>query len=95
VRSIYEPFTAAVRRHPELSPRVGVFFALHTAVDEQHQAALRSVAVEMARRPECRVDLRRGMFKALNLRERYWDWLQDRVRRSTMERGVISDGEKS
>lgn len=85
VRSIYEPFAAAVRRHPELSARAAVFFPLHTAVDEQHQAALHSIAVDMARRPKDRGDLRRGMDKALNLRARYWDWLQDRARRSTME----------
>ncbi len=88
VGSIYEPFAAAVRRHPGLSGRAAVFFPLHTAVDEQHQATLRAIAVEMSRRPDYRIDLRRGMTKALNLRANYWDWLQDRVPRPTTERRV-------
>jgi len=79
VSSIYGPFSAAVRRHPKLSGRAGVFFPLHSLVDEQHQAAFHSIAVEMARQPASREDLRRGMNKALDLRASYWDWLQDRA----------------
>ena len=85
VQAIYAPFTAAVERHPDISSRDGVFFALHSLVDEKHQAALRSIAVDMASSPQGRIDLDRGMIKSLNLRASYWDWLRNRALGPTME----------
>lgn len=76
VRAIYAPITRAVQRL-ELEPRDTVFFPLHTVVDDEHQATLRSIATSYARRAH--PDLRRGMLKALQLRSVFWDWLYARA----------------
>jgi pyrroloquinoline quinone (PQQ) biosynthesis protein C len=79
VRTIYGPFVAAVARLGDLSPRDTVFFALHTAVDDHHQATIQALSVDHAATPEGRVALRRGMLKALQLRSGFWDWMLARA----------------
>lgn len=76
VRAIYAPISRAVQRLG-LAPRDTVFFPLHTVVDDEHQATLRSIATSYARRAH--PDLRRGMLKALQLRSVFWDWLHARA----------------
>lgn len=79
VSTMYQGFVRAVGRHPELDPRDAVFFVLHTAVDDDHQASLRGISVDFAGSEQGRRDLRRGMLKALNLRCAFWDFLLERA----------------
>lgn len=79
VRTMYGAFTQALDRVPGLSPRDTVFFPLHTAVDDHHQATLQSIAADFAATPAGRTGLRRGLLKALQLRSAFWDWLYERA----------------
>lgn len=75
---IYQPFVAAVEALG-LAPRDRVFFLLHTAVDDHHQATLRQIAIDCAATPQGRLDLAKGMRKALALRHAFWSWLHQRA----------------
>lgn len=79
VRTMYGSFVQALERVGELSARDTVFFPLHTAVDDHHQAALQAISANFAATPEDRVGLRRGMLKALQLRCTFWDWMLARA----------------
>jgi pyrroloquinoline quinone (PQQ) biosynthesis protein C len=79
VRSIYRPFVEGIGRLGTLAPEDSVFFPLHTAVDDHHQATLRAIAVDFAATPQGRADLHKGMCKALALRDSFWSWLYDRA----------------
>ncbi|MBM4378168.1 MAG: iron-containing redox enzyme family protein [Deltaproteobacteria bacterium] len=79
VRTIYGPFVKALSRL-DLRPEDTVFFPLHTAVDDHHQATLEAISADFARTEEGRVGLRRGMLKALSLRTAFWDWLHERAK---------------
>ncbi|MBM4357298.1 MAG: iron-containing redox enzyme family protein [Deltaproteobacteria bacterium] len=79
VRTIYGPFVKAIARLDDLALRDTVFFPLHTAVDDHHQATLQSLSVDHADTPEGRLALRRGMLKALQLRSAFWDWMLARA----------------
>jgi pyrroloquinoline quinone (PQQ) biosynthesis protein C len=79
VRTIYGPFVRTILRISDLRPRDTVFFPLHTAVDDHHQATLQAVSADFASSDEGRADLRRGMLKALTLRCTFWDWLHARA----------------
>jgi hypothetical protein len=56
-----------------------VFFPLHTAVDDHHQATLRDIAIDLAATEQGRLDLAKGMQKALALRCSFWSWLHQRA----------------
>lgn len=79
VRTIYGPFVQAIARVGTLAPRDTVFFPLHTAVDDHHQATLQALSIDHASTPEGRAALRRGMLKALQLRSAFWDWMLARA----------------
>jgi pyrroloquinoline quinone (PQQ) biosynthesis protein C len=79
VSTMYTSFLAALARVNGLSPRDTVFFPLHTAVDDHHQATLQAIATELAVNETGRQDLRRGMLKALQLRSAFWDWMYARA----------------
>lgn len=80
VRTIYQPFVDAIRQlGTRLDPRDTVFFPLHTAVDDQHQATLRMIAIDFATTPAGRLDLAKGMHMALALRDSFWGWLHERA----------------
>ncbi len=79
VRPIYQHFVAAIRCVGSISPRDSVFFALHTAVDDHHQATLARIAESFAATEDGRMGLRKGMIKALGLRATFWDWLYERA----------------
>jgi hypothetical protein len=76
---VYGSFVKALARLGDLHPRDTVFFPLHTAVDDHHQATLQEVSAEFARTDEGRAGLRRGMLKALSLRASFWDWMHERA----------------
>jgi len=78
VQTIYQPFVAATTALG-MAPRDCVFFPLHTAVDDHHQATLRQIAIDFAATPEGRLDLAKGMRKALALRHSFWSWLHSRA----------------
>lgn len=78
VQTIYQPFVVAIDRFG-MDPRESVFFPLHTAVDDHHQATLRQIAIDLARTPQGRKDLAKGMHKALALRCSFWTWLHQRA----------------
>ncbi len=78
VRDLYKPFVEAIARL-DLNPADTVFFPLHTAVDDHHQATLLDIARYYARTPEGRSDVAKGMRKALALRASYWDWMHERA----------------
>lgn len=79
VRTIYGPFVAAIERVGDLSRRDTVFFPLHTAVDDHHQATLQAISADFATTRSGRTELRRGMLKALQLRSAFWDWMLARA----------------
>lgn len=79
VSTMYRPFVTAIGRFGELDPRDTVFFPLHTAVDDHHQAVLKQIAIDHARTQAGRTGLRHGMLKALQLRCAFWDWMQARA----------------
>jgi hypothetical protein len=80
VSTLYRPFVQAIERHGGLRPCDTVFFPLHTAVDDHHQASLRRIAIDLAADERGRADLARGMHKALALRDSFWSWLHERAR---------------
>lgn len=76
---IYPPLRRAMERLGTVSPRDGVFFKLHTLVDDQHQASLLALARKLGASPRGRDDLALGMTKALALRDSFWNWLHQRA----------------
>ena len=56
-----------------------VFFPLHAAVDDHHQATLLEISRHYASTSQGRIDLLKGMRKALALRAAFWDWLHLRA----------------
>jgi CRP-like cAMP-binding protein len=78
VRDLYQPFVRAIGRL-DLDPAATVFFPLHTAVDDHHQATLLDIARHYARTADGRADLAKGMRKALSLRASFWDWMYERA----------------
>jgi pyrroloquinoline quinone (PQQ) biosynthesis protein C len=79
VRAIYQPFVDAIQKVGTIKPEDAVFFPLHTAVDDHHQAALKAIATDFATTPAGRADLAKGMMKALALRGSFWSWLYERA----------------
>jgi pyrroloquinoline quinone (PQQ) biosynthesis protein C len=79
VRDLYRPLVRALERLPELRREDTVFFPLHTAVDDHHQATLRAIAGRHASTEAGRRDLQKGLRKALALRAAFWDWLYERA----------------
>lgn len=78
MQTIYQPFVQAIERLG-LDPRDSVFFPLHTAVDDHHQATLRDIAIDLAGTAQGRLDLSKGMHKALALRCSFCSWLHQRA----------------
>ncbi|MDE0960731.1 MAG: iron-containing redox enzyme family protein [Planctomycetota bacterium] len=60
-------------------PSETVFFPLHAAVDDHHQETLLDISRHYAATASGRVDLVKGMRKALALRSGFWDWLHLRA----------------
>lgn len=81
VSRIYAPIIEALKRLGTLERRDYVFFELHCEVDEDHHEALLRIARDFAEVPGNRIDLRKGMLKALGLRTRFWDWMYHRARK--------------
>ncbi|MEO1999843.1 MAG: iron-containing redox enzyme family protein, partial [Planctomycetaceae bacterium] len=80
VGKIYAPIVRAIERLGTLDRRECVFFELHCEVDDDHHEALLAIARDFAEDPGNRVDLRKGMLKALGYRARFWDWMHQRAR---------------
>ena len=80
VNKIYTPMIRAIERLGTLERRDYVFFDLHCEVDEDHHKALLNIAHDFADVPLNRIDLRKGMLKALGFRARFWDWMHERAR---------------
>jgi CRP-like cAMP-binding protein len=78
VHSVYQHFLPVLAKL-EVEPRDAVFFPLHTIVDDHHQHTLRQIAIDFAATPQGRIDLEKGMRKALFLRSGFWDWLWERA----------------
>ncbi len=80
VNKIYSPIIRALKRLGTIERRDYVFFELHCEVDDDHHEALLRIAHDFAEIPGNRIDLRKGMLKALGFRTRFWDWMHDRAR---------------
>lgn len=78
VSTMYQAFLPLLAR-AGLSPRDAVFFPLHAAVDDHHQATLLAVARDLAGTAHGREGLVKGMRKALALRVAFWDHLWARA----------------
>ena len=76
---IYPAFVDALRGLGDVAPRDGVFFLLHTLIDDHHQASLQTLARKLGASRKGRRDLRLGMTKALALRDTFWSWLHQRA----------------
>jgi pyrroloquinoline quinone (PQQ) biosynthesis protein C len=79
VPAIYPAFMQAMHGLGDVNPRDGVFFALHTLVDDHHQATLKALACKLAIRQRGQQELALGMIKALALRDAFWSWLHQRA----------------
>ncbi len=80
VNKIYTPIIRAIERLGTLERKEYVFFELHCEVDDDHHEALLNIASDFMDVPQNRIDLRKGMLKALGLRVIYWDWMHERAR---------------
>ena len=78
VSTMYEYFLPALNVL-EVPGSETVFFPLHAAVDDHHQATLLDISRHFASTAQGRIDLLKGMRKALALRAGFWDWLQIRA----------------
>ena len=78
VSTMYQNFLPALKQSG-LSGREGVFFPLHATVDDHHQEALNAIARDFADTAEGRLELKKGMRKALFLRTGFWDWMYARA----------------
>ena len=79
VSTMYQSFVVACGREANLDGRSTVFFALHTAIDDDHQETLQRLAEDFATTARGRSDLRCGMLEALSARAAFWDWMLDRA----------------
>jgi pyrroloquinoline quinone (PQQ) biosynthesis protein C len=52
VQTIYQPFVAAINQLGSLKPEDAVFFPLHTAVDDHHQATLKAIRLPAISLPQ-------------------------------------------
>ncbi|MDP7637079.1 MAG: iron-containing redox enzyme family protein [Phycisphaerae bacterium] len=82
VNKIYTPIIRAIKRLGTIDRRDSVFFELHCEVDEDHHEALLKIARDFVDIPQNRLDLRKGMLKALGLRSIFWDWMHNRARQA-------------
>lgn len=75
--TIARPVLEAVGR-VGLDPRAAAFFAVPAAAIEPLPMGLRRIAIDLARTPQGRLELAKGMHKALGLRAAFWAWLHQR-----------------
>ena len=87
VSTMYQHFLPALKTL-DLAASDTVFFPLHAAVDDHHQETLLDISRHYARTPEGRLELLKGMRKALALRAGFWDWMLLRAR----TRGACDEG---
>jgi CRP-like cAMP-binding protein len=66
---------AAIDRSGAGSGEAGAYFRLTSQPDAAASTALRRLTAAFAASPEGRRDLRRGMLRALALRDSFWSWL--------------------
>jgi len=78
VSTMYRHFLPALRS-TQLEPEAVVFFPLHAAVDDKHQATLIQISRDLAQTQSGRQDLLKGMRKALSLRATFWDFMHQRA----------------
>ena len=64
---------------PNISPRDRVFFDLHAVVDDDHAHTLRNIAVDFADSPEGRRELAVGAFRALAIRDAFFNEMMDEI----------------
>jgi len=86
VNRIYTSLVRAIERLGTLDRQQYVFFELHCEVDDDHHEALLNIALDFTNDPQDRIDLRKGMLKALGLRAIFWEWMHERAR----QQGVAS-----
>jgi len=85
VGKIYAPIVQAINHLGTVNRRQAVFFELHCEVDEDHHEALLAIARDFAEHPDNRIDLHKGMLKALGYRSRFWDWMHHRANQRGQE----------
>ena len=85
VNNIYTPLIRAIERLGTLDRQQYVFFELHCEVDDDHHEALLNIAHDFTDNPQNRLDLRKGMLKALGLRVIFWEWMHERARRGGVD----------
>jgi len=85
VNKIYAPIISAIERLGTLDRRQYVFFELHCEVDDDHHEALLKIAHDFTDVAQDRIDLRKGMLKALGLRAIFWDWMHNRARHAGLD----------
>ncbi len=73
VSGVYQHFVKAIKHYGKIKRKDSVFFDLHTLVDDHHQESLSSIAAFYAQTETGRIDLHKGMHKALSLRVSFWD----------------------
>jgi pyrroloquinoline-quinone synthase len=64
---------------PNMTPRDRVFFDLHAVVDDDHAHTLREIALAFADSPEGRRELAVGVYRALAIRNAFFDEMMDEI----------------
>lgn len=64
---------------PNMAPKDRVFFDLHAVVDDEHAHTLRNIAIDFADSPEGRRELAVGAFRALAIRNAFFDEMMDEI----------------
>lgn len=79
VKPLYSKILQGIRRLGTLDRKDYVFFELHCIVDDQHAIDLNHIASDLMLEEDNLGELRAGMTKALDLRNRFWDHLHARA----------------
>tara|TARA_B100000809_G_scaffold266506_1_gene329566 strand:- start:2603 stop:3823 length:1221 start_codon:yes stop_codon:yes gene_type:complete len=82
VNHIYTALIRSIERLGTLDRQQYVFFELHCEVDDDHHQALLNIARDFTDDRQNRIDLRKGMLKALGLRAIFWEWMHQRARQA-------------
>jgi pyrroloquinoline quinone (PQQ) biosynthesis protein C len=79
VKPMYTKLLQGIRQLGTLDRKDYVFFELHCIVDDQHALDLNRIAYDLIASDDNLTELRAGMFKALDLRNQFWNHLHVRA----------------
>jgi pyrroloquinoline quinone (PQQ) biosynthesis protein C len=86
VKHIYKHILLGIQRHSDIDKYDYVFFELHSEIDDEHGKIMIQIAKDMVEEnPNNYHEIRKGMLKALNLRNMFWDSMYERSKKLSNE----------